>query len=184
MNRLPRDAAHDYSRTMAKARRDAVTEASGATLTHVGSFSFEPEVLPGNLEGFSGVAQVPIGFAGPLRVNGEHAQGEFYVPLATTEGTLVASYNRGMRLTREAGGILTTVVDDAMQRAPCFVFRRRPGGPRLRPLGRGQLRRRSRPRPKRPPALVGCATSNSTRWARCGFCASTSPPATPLARTW
>ena len=123
MNRLPRDAAHDYSRTMAKARRDAVTEASGATLTHVGSFSFEPEVLPGNLEGFSGVAQVPIGFAGPLRVNGEHAQGEFYVPLATTEGTLVASYNRGMRLTREAGGILTTVVDDAMQRAPCFVFR-------------------------------------------------------------
>jgi hydroxymethylglutaryl-CoA reductase (NADPH) len=122
MNRLPRDAAHDYSRTVAKARRDAVTEASGATLTHVGSFSFEPEILPGNLEGFSGVAQVPIGFAGPLRVNGEHAQGEFYVPLATTEGTLVASYNRGMRLTHEAGGILTTVVDDAMQRAPCFVF--------------------------------------------------------------
>ena len=123
MNRLPRDAAHDYSRTVAKARRDAVTEASGATLTHVGSFSFEPEILPGNLEGFSGVAQVPIGFAGPLRVNGEQAQGEFYVPLATTEGTLVASYNRGMRLTHEAGGILTTVVDDAMQRAPCFVFR-------------------------------------------------------------
>ena len=102
MNRLPRDAAHDYSRTVAKARRDAVTEASGATLTHVGSFSFEPEILPGNLEGFSGVAQVPIGFAGPLRVNGEQAQGEFYVPLATTEGTLVASYNRGMRLTHEA----------------------------------------------------------------------------------
>jgi hydroxymethylglutaryl-CoA reductase (NADPH) len=122
MNRLPRDAEHDYSPAMAKARRDVVTEASGADLRHVGSFSFEPEVLPGNLEGFSGVAQVPIGFAGPLRVNGEHAQGDFYVPLATTEGTLVASYNRGMRLTREAGGILTTVIDDAMQRAPCFVF--------------------------------------------------------------
>jgi hydroxymethylglutaryl-CoA reductase (NADPH) len=123
MNRLPRDAERDYTRAMAKARRDAVSTASGAELTHVGSFSFEPEVLPGNLEGFSGVAQVPIGFAGPLRVNGEHAQGEFYVPMATTEGTLVASYNRGMRLTREAGGILATVVDDAMQRAPCFVFR-------------------------------------------------------------
>jgi hydroxymethylglutaryl-CoA reductase (NADPH) len=123
MSRLPRDAEHDYSRAMAKARRDVVTEASGADLRHVGSFSFEPEVLPGNLEGFSGVAQVPIGFAGPLRVNGEHAQGDFYVPLATTEGTLVASYSRGMRLTREAGGILATVVDDAMQRAPCFVFR-------------------------------------------------------------
>jgi hydroxymethylglutaryl-CoA reductase (NADPH) len=120
---LPRDAKHDYTRTMAKARRDMVTQASGAELNHVGSFSFEPDVLPGNLESFSGVAQVPIGFAGPLLVAGEHAQGEFFVPMATTEGTLVASYNRGMRLTREAGGILTTVVDDAMQRAPCFVFR-------------------------------------------------------------
>ena len=42
--------------------------------------------------------------------------------MATTEGTLVASYNRGMSLTRAAGGITTTVVDDAMQRSPVFVF--------------------------------------------------------------
>ena len=123
MNRLPRDSTHDYTRAMAAARRQVVSEASGASLEHVGSFSFDPAALPGNLEGFSGVAQVPIGFAGPLAVDGEHARGEFYVPLATTEGTLVASYNRGMRLTREAGGVRTTVIDDAMQRAPCFVFR-------------------------------------------------------------
>ena len=123
MKRLPREPGHDYTRAMAEARRKVVEEASGASLAHVGSFSFDPESLPGNLEGFSGVAQVPIGFAGPLLVDGEHARGEFYVPLATTEGTLVASYNRGMRLTREAGGVRTTVIDDAMQRAPCFVFR-------------------------------------------------------------
>jgi hydroxymethylglutaryl-CoA reductase (NADPH) len=55
-------------------------------------------------------------------VNGEHAQGDFYVPLATAEGTLVASYNRGMKLVREAGGVTTTVLDDAMQRAPSFIF--------------------------------------------------------------
>jgi len=55
-------------------------------------------------------------------VLGEYAQGDFYVPMATTEGTLVASYNRGMKLCREAGGIVTTVMDDAMQRAPLFVF--------------------------------------------------------------
>jgi hydroxymethylglutaryl-CoA reductase (NADPH) len=78
--------------------------------------------LPGNIESFAGVAQIPMGFAGPLQVRGEHATGEFYVPMATTEGTLLASYNRGMRLTREAGGIITTVVDDSMQRAPVFVF--------------------------------------------------------------
>ena len=76
----------------------------------------------GNVEQFIGVAQVPIGLAGPLLVNGEHAQGEFYVPLATAEGTLVASYNRGMRLLYEAGGVTTTILDDRMQRAPAFLF--------------------------------------------------------------
>jgi hydroxymethylglutaryl-CoA reductase (NADPH) len=79
-------------------------------------------VLPGNVENFTGVAQVPLGVAGPMTINGEHAQGDFYVPLATTEGTLVASYNRGMRLLSECGGVSTTVVDDHMQRAPVFVF--------------------------------------------------------------
>jgi len=65
---------------------------------------------------------VPFGIAGPLLVDGEYAQGEFYVPLATTEGTLVASYNRGMKTLFEAGGVTTTILDDAMQRAPAFVF--------------------------------------------------------------
>src|SRR5213079_1754152 len=73
-------------------------------------------------EQFVGVAQVPIGLAGPLRVNGEHARGDFYVPLATAEGTLVASYNRGMRLLYEAGGVTTTIMADHMQRAPAFLF--------------------------------------------------------------
>jgi hydroxymethylglutaryl-CoA reductase (NADPH) len=84
--------------------------------------SFDPALAQGNIENFIGVAQVPLGVAGPLLVHGEHAEGEFYVPLATAEGTLVASYNRGMRLLREAGGVLTTVMDDAMQRAPAFLF--------------------------------------------------------------
>jgi hydroxymethylglutaryl-CoA reductase (NADPH) len=95
---------------------------TGARLEHVASYSFDPSELPGNVENFAGVAQVPLGLAGPLLVNGEHAQGEFYVPLATAEGTLVASYNRGMRLLYEAGGVTTTVLDDRMQRAPAFLF--------------------------------------------------------------
>lgn len=120
--KLPRDKNNDYSREMALTRRQFILDQTGATLEHVGSYSFDPEVLPGNIENFSGVAQVPIGFAGPLSVHGEHARGDFYVPMATTEGTLVASYNRGMRLAREAGGITCTVIDEAMQRAPIFVF--------------------------------------------------------------
>ncbi len=55
-------------------------------------------------------------------MDGEHAKGEFYVPLATTEGTLVASYNRGMKLLHRAGGVRATVLDDVMQRAPAFGF--------------------------------------------------------------
>ena len=74
------------------------------------------------MEHFIGAAQVPLGIAGPLLVDGEHAQGEFYVPMATAEGTLVASYNRGMRLLHEAGGVKVTVTEDHMQRAPAFIF--------------------------------------------------------------
>lgn len=122
LTKLPRDGSNDYTRAMATARRDVVTASTGASLEHTGSYSLDPAVLPGNIEGFSGIVQVPMGFAGPMLVNGEHAQGEFYVPMATSEGTLLASYSRGMRLTREAGGITTTVIDDAMQRAPIFVF--------------------------------------------------------------
>ncbi|WP_354697471.1 hypothetical protein DSM112329_03101 [Paraconexibacter sp. AEG42_29] len=119
---VPRDREDDYSNAAAAARRAFVTEHTGAKLDHVGSYSIDPATLPGNVEHFVGVAQVPIGLAGPLLVNGEHAQGEFYVPLATAEGTLVASYNRGMRLLHEAGGVTTTIMADHMQRAPSFIF--------------------------------------------------------------
>ena len=69
-----------------------------------------------------GVAQIPIGIAGPVTIDGEHAKGDFLIPMATTEGTLVASYNRGMKVMNLSGGIKCSVVGDAMQRAPVFVF--------------------------------------------------------------
>jgi len=122
-NRIPRLRDNDYTREMAEARLQFLKERTGKALKHAGQYSFDPSVLQGNVENFIGVAQVPIGVAGPLLVNGEYARGEFYIPLATTEGTLVASYNRGMKLIREAGGVTTTISDDAMQRAPVFVFK-------------------------------------------------------------
>ncbi len=121
--KIPRNKENDYTREAAAERRVFAREHTNAELNHVGQFSFDPQVLPGNIENFIGAAQVPIGLAGPLLVNGEYAKGEFFVPLATTEGTLVASYNRGMKLLKESGGVTATVVDDAMQRAPAFVFR-------------------------------------------------------------
>jgi hydroxymethylglutaryl-CoA reductase (NADPH) len=122
-NRIPRSRDDDYTREMAEGRRQFLKEQTGKELKHTGQYSFDPSMLPGNIENFIGVAQVPIGVAGPLVVNGEYARGEFYIPLATTEGTLVASYNRGMKLLRESGGVTTTISDDAMQRAPVFVFK-------------------------------------------------------------
>src|ERR671936_737283 len=119
---VPRDPENDYTREAAAMRREFLRERTGAELDHVASFSFDAGVLPGNVEQFIGVAQVPIGVAGPLLVHGGHAKGVFYVPLATAEGTLVASYNRGMKLLYACGGVKTTVVDDRMQRAPCFLF--------------------------------------------------------------
>jgi hydroxymethylglutaryl-CoA reductase (NADPH) len=120
--KIPRDRDNDYAAPAIAARRDFVAKHTGQGLAHVSNYSLDPSSLPGNIENFLGVAQVPIGLAGPLKVNGEHASGEFYVPLATTEGTLVASYSRGMKLCREAGGATTTVLDDRMQRAPVFSF--------------------------------------------------------------
>jgi hydroxymethylglutaryl-CoA reductase (NADPH) len=119
---IPRDRDNDYTRSAADARRAFISEQTGAGLEHVSSYSFDPSAVQGNIEHFTGVAQVPLGVAGPLLVNGEHASGEFFVPMATAEGTLVASYNRGMKLVREAGGVTTTILDDRMQRAPAFVF--------------------------------------------------------------
>ena len=120
--KVPRSKEDDYTREMAEARRRFVKDRTGASLEHVGSYSFDPKVLPGNVENFMGVAQVPIGLAGPLLINGEHAKGEFYIPMATSEGTLVASYNRGMRLLSESGGVRTTVVEQFMQRSPVFIL--------------------------------------------------------------
>ena len=119
---LPYDKEANQTPEIIRARQDFLAKKTGVALSHVPHYSIDPGTTRGNVENFTGVAQVPIGFAGPLLVNGEHAQGEFFIPLATTEGTLVASYNRGMKTLNLAGGVTCTVVDDCMQRAPVFVF--------------------------------------------------------------
>lgn len=119
---IPRDNFDDYGEKIIKTRQQYFEQQSGGKVNHVGKYSIEPNDLKGNIEHFIGVAQVPMGIAGPIKIDGEYAKGEFTVPLATTEGTLVASYNRGMKLLNMSGGVKATVVDDAMQRAPVFVF--------------------------------------------------------------
>lgn len=120
--RIPRNEEDDYEEGIIAARQKFVENYAKTSLQHIPHYNFDPHILKGNIENFVGVAQIPLGFAGPLLINGEHAQGEFFIPLATTEGTLVASYNRGMKVLNLSGGVKTTVLADAMQRAPVFVF--------------------------------------------------------------
>jgi len=119
---IPRNRENDYTRDQAGRRREFIERKTGARLQTVAGYSIDPEAARGNIENFIGTVQVPLGIAGPLRIEGEHARGDFYIPLATTEGTLVASYSRGMRAISESGGVRTTVVKHAMQRAPVFLF--------------------------------------------------------------
>lgn len=78
--------------------------------------------LKGHIENYIGMAQVPIGIAGPLLINGAFSQGLFYTPLATTEGALVASYNRGMKACLLSGGITAACLTELVQRSPLFKF--------------------------------------------------------------
>ncbi len=121
-DRIPRDKTNDYSREMASQRAAFVSEMTGAKIDTIASYTIDPAVTQGNIENFTGTAQIPLGIAGPLKMVGEHAQGEFYIPMATSEGTLVASYSRGMRVISECGGARATVVKHSMQRAPVFLF--------------------------------------------------------------
>ena len=119
---LPRNPEDDYDEEVIQERQEFIREQTESSLEHISQYSFDPHLTRGNIEHFTGVAQVPMGFAGPLLVHGQHAQGEFYVPLACTEGTLVASYNRGMKVIHQSGGVKCAVVGDNMQRAPVFIF--------------------------------------------------------------
>lgn len=61
---------------------------------------------------------IPVGCAGPLLFNGE----KLYLPLATTEGALIASINRGCKVLTESGGVQTALLKDGMTRAPVIAF--------------------------------------------------------------
>lgn len=82
-----------------------------------------PEIYQKNIEQFIGTVKLPVGLAGPLRVNGIFAHGDYYIPLATTEAALVASYHRGTQVISQSGGCNTLLLSEGVSRAPGFVFR-------------------------------------------------------------
>jgi hydroxymethylglutaryl-CoA reductase (NADPH) len=116
-------AAKDSTAT-GRDQRLAFLREHGAEFPHLSGA--KPQVdaaeLQGNIEQFIGMTQIPTGVIGPLRVNGLHAHGDFYVPLATSEGALVASYHRGARVITLSGGASCLTSLTQVQRAPGFEF--------------------------------------------------------------
>ncbi len=110
--KIPRSNNDNYSPEIVEQRINWLKEKTGSKLSAITQYSFSPQDTKGNIENFIGVAQVPVGIAGPLKINGDHAKGDFFIPLATTEGTIVASYNRGMKIISESGGANPRILKD------------------------------------------------------------------------
>ncbi|MDA1013416.1 MAG: hydroxymethylglutaryl-CoA reductase [Planctomycetota bacterium] len=117
---VPRFPQQGYAREFVDKRREWVEERTGCQLDHVAACSLDTDLLRGNIENPIGTIQMPLGVVGPLKVNGQHADGEFYVPLATTEGALVRSYERGMLAITRAGGATTRVTISENKGSPIF----------------------------------------------------------------
>jgi hydroxymethylglutaryl-CoA reductase (NADPH) len=107
--------------TSVKIRRLAIQEFAKLEFENIQNFSLDVEVASKkNIENMIGAVQIPLGVAGLLKVNGEYANSEYYIPLATTEGALVASVNRGCSVITKSGGANVRVFEDEMTRAPVF----------------------------------------------------------------
>ncbi|MGB8220582.1 MAG: hydroxymethylglutaryl-CoA reductase (NADPH) [Methanoregula sp.] len=105
-----------------RVRREFIEHETGTTLENIGIFSIDVDrAATRNCENMIGAVQVPVGVAGPLAINGEYANGAFWLPLATTEGALIASVNRGASAITKAGGAEVRILHDGMTRAPVFA---------------------------------------------------------------
>ncbi|WP_136601057.1 hydroxymethylglutaryl-CoA reductase (NADPH) [Salinigranum halophilum] len=111
---------HTDADTATSVRRLLVEEQSGASLDHVGAYSFDAADADANIENMTGTVQIPAGVVGPVSVDGGAAAGEYYLPMATTEGALLASVNRGCSVIDRAGGAIARVTATGMTRAPVF----------------------------------------------------------------
>lgn len=119
---IPKLKNMDFTLEGAEKRRKWLSLKTGVNFKHVGIFSEDPQNMRGNIENLIGVSHIPIGIAGPLKVNGEHAMGTYYVPMATTEGAIVFTYTRGMQLISLAGGANVYVLRDEIHISPIFTF--------------------------------------------------------------
>ena len=98
-------------------RRTALEKELSVDLKHIGSFSLNESIASTrNCENMIGAVQVPMGIAGPLQIG----KRSYYIPLATTEGALVASINRGCKAITVSGGTMVDSHNVGATRGPVF----------------------------------------------------------------
>ena len=120
LHELPADLTADQA---AEIRRRAIEALTGANLAVLGAYRIDAaQASSRHCENFVGATQIPLGIAGPFKILGSRVDPEedVYVPMATTEGALIASVNRGARAILESGGATVRVEDIGMTRAPAF----------------------------------------------------------------
>lgn len=111
-----------YTETARQERLAFLKEQTGHDLQEVSATRLDPKALVSNIEALIGSVEIPVGVAGPLHIKGEHANGLFYAPMATSEGALVASATRGATALSRAGGVTARVLGQRMLRVPVFVL--------------------------------------------------------------
>ncbi len=119
--RIPRDRDDDFSAEAVAARLALAEQVAGRPLPHLAGSAVALDSARGNIENLTGFVQVPVGLAGPLRLQTSDGVHDVLVPMATTEGAMVASYSRGMRVLSEAG-VSARVVAEGLSQHPVLVY--------------------------------------------------------------
>ncbi len=113
-------------------RREALGSTLGLDLSNTGNYSINEKTASlRNCENMIGVIQVPLGIAGPLKIESDFLNREVYLPLATTEGALVASVNRGCKAISLSGGTKVISQKIGITRAPVFIVKNITEGKKL-----------------------------------------------------
>ena len=119
---IPRDPFDDYAPAAVERRLVLCEATAGRPLPHLRGEPVPHQRARGKIENLVGWAQIPVGLAGPLVVHTSRGLREVLVPMATTEGAMVASYSRGMKLLRAAGGAWARAISSALGQHPVLVY--------------------------------------------------------------
>ncbi len=120
--RIPRDLDDDYTSSAVERRLELWKSVTGTRPKHVAGEPVPLDQARGKIENLVGFAQIPLGIAGPLDVDTSLGKRSVYVPMATTEGAMVAPYSRGMRLLSAGGGARARVISEGLTQNPILVY--------------------------------------------------------------